>query len=433
LAVRAQSHYSFPRVPTRPPAKEAAATDRSAADRGRLARLARQAKAELRERILPFWLRLRDEQRGGFFGAATSRGRPLPSAAKGAVLHGRILWTFSAAHARWPDPVLLGRADAAFLFIADHLVDHEHGGVFWTATAEGEPADTSKHLYAQAFAIYGLAAYHAAAGAPGAKALALELFEAIERKAADAAHGGWFEAFERDWTPVPNALMQRPEAARTFNAHFHLLEALDALLAVAPDDVRLRRRTESLLALMIGPALDRRRKTFRQFFDAEWLPLDEGGSNGHDIEASWLLPAIAGRLGASAADATDAAIADVAEGVLARGVGGDGGVAAGRDVAGALDRGKLWWVQAEALVGFLEAYERSGDPRFLDAVERLWAFIQDSVVDPAVGEWRERIDPPGVGRAGPWPKAHLWKCPYHNGRACLEVSARAARLAGAHR
>ena len=250
----------------------------------------------------------------------------------------------------------------------------------------------------------------------------MDIFDVTVQRAADPERGGFLEAFSRDWAPVPNTLMGRDDAAKTFNAHFHLLEALDGLLAVAPDRA-LRAHAQSLFDRLIGPALNRADKTFLQFFDAEWRPLDAGGSNGHDIEASWLLPAIAGRIGADG-DASDG----VAQAVLARAVDADGGVVAGCDASGHHDRGKLWWVQAEAMVG-LDAFERSGDPLFLDAVERLWAFIKDVIVDPEAGEWRERIEPAGDHRAGSWRAAHLWKCPYHNGRACLEVSKRAARLA----
>ncbi len=391
--------------------------------------MSREAEAELRGRILPFWLGLRDAEGGGFHGAATSRGRPLSLAPKGAVLHARILWTLSTAYARWPDAAVADAAEAAFRFIADRIVDRRQGGVFWTVAPTGEPANADKHLYAQAFAIYGLAAYHAASGAPEAKVLAMQIADVIVRQAADPERGGFLEAFSQDWTPVPNTLMGRDDAAKTFNAHFHLLEALDGLLAIAPDSA-LRGQADGVLDRLIGPALDRSNNTFLQFFDAGWRPLDVGGSYGHDIEASWLLSSVARRSGVAAAAAADRALPGIADAVLSQAVDVDGGVVAGRDASGQPDRGKLWWVQAEALVGFLDAFERTGDTRFLDAVERLWAFIQDAVVDPIAGEWRERIDPAGGGRAGPRPMAHTWKCPYHNGRACLEVSARAARLAG---
>jgi len=390
-----------------------------------LARLAREAEHEARQRILPFWLALRDEPRGGFFGVATSRGRPLPSADKGAVLHGRILWFLSTAHQRWPEPGLKAAADAAYAFIRDRLIDPEHGGVFWTVSAEGAPADARKHLYAQAFAIYGLAAFHAAFASPEAKALAFELWSLVEARAAEAG-GGYSEAFSRDWRTAPNELMGRADAPKTFNAHFHWLEALDALFTVAPDEL-LRTRLADLLQRLMAVAFDRRRATFRQFFDASWRPLDAGLSYGHDVEASWLLPAVARRLGLGG---LEPALAGVAGAVLHRAVDAEGGVRSGRGADGGRDPSRIWWVQAEALVGFLDAYERKGEARFLAATEALWRFIQAAFFDREGGEWRERPEHATASRA-PRPKAHMWKGPYHNGRACLEVSDRAARLAGA--
>ena len=392
----------------------------------RLARLARAVEAELREHILPFWLGLQDSARGGFAGAASSRGRVLPSAPKGAVLHARILWAFSAASLRISDPALLDAARCAYRFIVERLIDPVAGGVFWTVSADGAPADTRKHLYAQAFAIYGLVAFHRASGEPGPLRLAQQLWRVVERAAADPKGPGYFEAFSPDWRIVPNELMGWPEAPKTFNAHLHLLEAYGMLWQVWPDPA-LRRRLEMLAALLTGPFLDRRRNTFRQFFDADWRSLDDGLSHGHDIEASWLIPAVADRLAPELAAAAREAVSGVAAAVLERAVEADGGLVTGFDANRGLDRGKVWWVQAEALVGFLDAFERRREMRFLSAAEGVWGFIERSMVDRTGGEWRWRVDP--VGPSQPiLPKAGLWKCPYHNGRACLEVLDRAARL-----
>ena len=101
------------------------------------------------------------------------------------MLHARILWTLSTAYARWPDAAVADAAEAAFRFIADRIVDRRQGGVFRTVAPTGEPANANKHLYAQAFAIYGLAAYHAASGAPEAKVLAMQIADVIVRQAAD--------------------------------------------------------------------------------------------------------------------------------------------------------------------------------------------------------------------------------------------------------
>jgi len=394
----------------------------------RLAALAETVETELREHILPFWIGLRDSARGGFAGAATSRGRVLPSAPKGAVLHARILWVFSAAYLRFSDPALLSAAEFAYRFIAEYLIDPVAGGVFWTASPDGAPADRRKHLYAQAFAIYGLVAFHRASGEREALDLALQVWRAIERAAVDPRGVGYFEAFSADWRIVSNELMGRTGAPKTFNTHFHLFEAYGALWGIWPDPA-LRRRLEMLTALLTGPLLDRRRNTFQQFFEADWRNLDEGFSNGHDIEASWLIPAVADRLAPELADAARAAVYGVADAVLDRAVEADGGMVNGLGPDGGLDHGKDWWVQAEALVGFLDAFERQREMRFLSAAEDVWGFIERSVIDQAGGEWRWRIAPAGVAQPV-LPKAGIWKCPYHNGRACLEVLDRATRLAG---
>ncbi len=394
----------------------------------RLAALAGMAEAELREHILPFWLGLRDAAGRGFVGAATDSGRALPSAPKGAVLHARILWAFSAAYLRFPNPALLDAAECAHRFLTEYLVDPVAGGVFWTSSADGAAADRHKHLYAQAFAIYGLVAFHRASGQSGPLHLARQLWLVVERAAADPRGMGYFESFSADWQRVPNQLMGRPGAPKTFNTHFHLLEAYGALWEVWPDPT-LRSRIEMLTALLTGPVvLDRRRNTFRQFFTEDWRNLDDGLSYGHDIEASWLIRTLSDRLAPEFAAAVSEAVSGIADAVLDRAVDADGGVLTGFLAEGGLDRSKVWWVQAEALVGFLDAFEQRREKRFLRAAEGVWKFIQQSVIDRAGGEWRWCITPAGVTQPI-MPKAHIWKCPYHNGRACLEVINRAARLA----
>ena len=183
-----------------------------------------------------------------------------------------------------------------------------------------------------------------------------------------------------------------------------------------------------LTELLTGPALDRRRNTFWQYFAEDWRNLDDGLSYGHDIEASWLIPALVDRLAPELTAAVHGAVCGIAGAVLDRAVDADGGVLTGVLATGRLDRSKVWWVQAEAFVGFLDAFERRREIRFLGAAERVWDFIQRSIVDRVGGEWRSRIAPAGV-RQPDLPKADIWKCPYHNGRACLEVIDRAARLA----
>jgi mannobiose 2-epimerase len=90
------------------------------------------------------------------------------------------------------------------------------------------------------------------------------------------------------------------------------------------------------------------------------------------------------------------------------------------------DANKEWWPQAEAVIGSINAYQISGDRRFLDAAARTWAFIEKRFVDHAGGEWFHAVTKDGVPDRQP--KISLWKCPYHNSRACYEVIDRLVRL-----
>ena len=88
-----------------------------------------------------------------------------------------------------------------------------------------------------------------------------------------------------------------------------------------------------------------------------------------------------------------------------------------------IDANREWWCQAEAVVGFWHAWERTGEAAFAEAAERVWGFIRRRVVDAEGGEWFWRVFPDGtVDRAEP--KVSAWKGPYHNVRMCLEMMRR---------
>jgi cellobiose epimerase len=374
----------------------------------RLGGLARFAEAELTQHILPFWLRLRDPSGQGFAGAADAAGRPDWTAPRGAVLHGRILWVFATSGARYGRADWLDAAGAAWRFLAERLYDQRRGGLAFS-TADGQ-----KHLYVQAFGIFGLAAYARATGETAALDLARMLYEIIEKRAGDSVYGGYFEAFDDDWQLQSNALMGFAPGQKSLNAHAHLIEAYAELYRAWPDR-GLRERIAALLGLLTGPGFDHDSGAFRHFFQANWRVVSVLRSFGHDIEGAWLLPQIAALLGRETEIRSH--LAGMAETIRRQALGADGGL-----IDGPFDRRKSWWVQAEAAVGFLDAFEQTGEAVFLDATEAVWRFIDRNLIDRASGEW---LAEPGAGRE---PKAGLWKCPYHNGRACLETVERVARL-----
>jgi mannobiose 2-epimerase len=401
-------------------------------DRPAISALAGQAEAELRQNILPFWLKnARDRERGGFYGVIENDLTVRKDAPRGLLLTARILWTFSAAHRRYHDPEYLEMAQWAYADLLQRFWDAEHGGVYWTVAADGKPLETRKQVYAQAFAIYALSEYHRISGDPVALERAIALYRALEAHAYDPAHGGYFEAFSRDWSTLPKhtrSLMATAEP-KSQNTMLHIMEAYTNLLRVWPDE-GLRRQLTELVDRMATRVLDAKTSHLHLLLAADWAPRSHEISFGHDIEFSWLLAEATEVLGDRALMArmkpVSVAIARV---TLAQAFDVDGGMYNEAGPEGLTDASKQWWPQAESTVGFLNAYQLTGEPEFLRTAQRSWDFIAKQIVDREHGEWFWGRDPRGRVMAR-MPKVSTWKCPYHNGRACMDLIERAHQLLG---
>lgn len=395
-----------------------------------LATYAQDMRAEL-ARITDFWLaHTLDERRGGFIGQMDSGGRINVEASKGSILNARILWTFSAAYRHTGEAAHLAAATRAFEYLLTHFVDNEHGGIYWLVDADGQPLNPRKQIYALAFAIYGLSEYYRATQNPRALAASQALFAWIETHSYDPQHGGYFEAFGRAGEPLADPRLSdkdRP-APKTMNTHLHVLEAYANLYRCWPD-TRLAQRLRGLLETFLTHILDAETGHLRLFFAADWAPVADLVSYGHDIEAAWLLREAAQVLGdADLLAEVTAAILRLAE-ATATALLPDGSLPHELDRAtGHLDRHREWWVSAEAMVGFLDAYELTGDPAHLHRSHQAWRFAQRHLLDHAHGEWRWGVHDDYRPMAEQ-DKVGFWKCPYHNTRACLEVLHRCQQLA----
>ncbi len=382
-----------------------------------------QAENELRNDILPFWLRhTRDRERGGFFGEISNDLVINKDAPRGALLTTRVLWTFSAAYRRYHDPDYLEMARRAYADLLARFWDEKDGGLFWSVTAAGRPLNPGKILYVQAFGIYGLSEYYRATHDPTVLEHAVALYRTVEAHCRDEAHGGYFEEFTRDWTLERNLRrsVMGSQALKSQNTHLHLMEAYTNLLRAWPDS-GLQRNLRALVEIMLTRILNPVNHHLWLFLDADWTPKSDHFSFGHDIEVTRLLPEAAEVLGdpALVARAKTAALA-TARVTLAEGLDADGGLLSEADPRGLTNTTKEWWQQAEAATGFLNAYLLSGDPRFFQASRQSWNFITTHLVDRKHGEWYRAVL--RDGRVPPHePKVSLWKCPYHNSRACMEL------------
>jgi mannobiose 2-epimerase len=383
---------------------------------------ASDVRRELLENILPFWRSRCVDASGGFIAEMANDLSIKADANKGLILNGRLLWTFSAAYRythSLEDELLAHRA---FEYLSTRFYDARSGGFFWELDPQGRFFDDKKKIYGQAFAIYALAEYYKTFAVSQSLELAQETFRHLEKHAFDKNAGGYFEVFTRDWKPCEDMRLSEKDMneVKSMNNHLHILEAYANLLQVWPDDL-LKERLTALVELFSDCILDEQQEHFQHFFDEDWRVKSDSYTYGHDIEGSWLLCEAAETLGDDGLIKETRAMAlDVARAVLREGLDADGGLFYEGCEGRVINRSKEWWPQAEAVVGFWNAWQLSGDAMFKDAAMRSWGYIQDKIVDREHGEWFWRIDENGVVDDA-LPKISAWKCPYHNARCCLEI------------
>lgn len=379
-------------------------------------------KKHLTEGIIPFWNKLTDEENGGFYGYVGEDLVADKKADKGVILNSRILWFYSAAFNLLGDKELLEKAGQAYGFLKSACYDKQRGGVYWSLTFDGKPVDTTKHTYNQAFAIYALAEYYEASGDGDSLLLAYDLFRTIEEKCRDK--DGYLEAFSIDFTPDDNndKLSENGViAGRTMNTLLHVLEAYTNLYRVDHYQM-VGDRLKEIVDLFETKIFNEARGRMEVFFDLDYNTLIDLYSYGHDIETSWLLDRAAEVLEDEEYTAKIHLMTDVLADEVKKHAYNESEHALYNECEkGVDDKQKIWWVQAEAVVGFYNAFEKHPERKdYEETAEAIFSFIMDKLVDKRCGEWYETILPdgtPDISRG----IVHAWKCPYHNGRMCIEM------------
>ena len=365
-----------------------------------------------------------DEVNGGFFGEIDARNQPLVDASKGIILNARILWFFSEVAQQLDKPIYRRCAERAYHYVVAHFFDKDYGGVYWELDANGEPINSKKQIYAQAFAIYAFCAYYQLTREQKALEYALECFSLIEKYGIDTQRQGYLEAFSRDWGPLADLRLSEKDLnfPKSQNTHLHILEAYTTLYQACPS-AQVQAALRYNIELFDNYMIDRDTHHLRMFMDLDWRDHSPGYTYGHDIEAAWLIARALDSLGDAQYRARlTPTLLRVAEVTLEQAIGVHGQVLDAYDFASkTVTPDTVWWVQAEALVGFLYAYATSGDEKYYRAAEGVWRFIQDYQIDTQGGEWLwlSKLDAP---RAQPYYKVGFWKCPYHNGRAMIEAA-----------
>lgn len=390
--------------------------------------MAEEIKTHMKECIIPFWKKLRDDVYGGYYGFMDYDLKVDKKAVKGCILNSRITWFFANAYMLLKDESLLEEARHGFAFMKEHCMDQENGGIFWSIQYDGTPEDTTKHTYNQAFSIYALSSYYDASKEEEALAMAMELFHLIEDRCTDEI--GYKEAFDREFTEIENDKLSENGviADKTMNTLLHVFEAYTELYRVSKEE-EVKKRLEWILDTIADKVYNPPLHRQEVFFDRNMNSILDLHSYGHDIETAWLIDRGTEVLGEKRyRDRMLPIILDLTSQVYRMAF--DGHSLANECEKGVVDTNRIWWVQAEAVVGFLNGYKLAPEhEEYLRGAEAVWTFIKNYVVDKRSGsEWYWDVTAKGEAVSGK-PIVEPWKCPYHNGRMCIEVIRRSSDVA----
>jgi len=372
--------------------------------------------------IIPFWQGLQDEEFGGYYGYMDIDLNLDKKADKGCILNSRILWFFSESARILGRDDLLPYAAHAYRFLQDCCSDKENGGIYWSVTYDGKPADTTKHTYNQAFAVYALSAYFEATGDKIALETAYSIFNLIEERCKDDT--GYGEAYDCAFAPIENDKLSENNiiADRTMNTMLHIFEAYSGLYR-ATKDKKVAGKMLGILDTYINKVYNPEIKRQDVFFDTGWNNLLDLTSYGHDIESSWLIEWGTGLLDSVIDEGMKTKISDIcsalAESVYYRAYRENS--VRNECLDNHEDEKRVWWVQAESVVGFWNmARKYPGQIKYKQAVESILTFIKEKLIDKRPGsEWLSEVMPDGSHTSERRAIVEEWKCPYHNGRMTL--------------
>ncbi len=372
--------------------------------------------------ILSWWSEyMIDNSNGGFYGSVSNKNIPDSEAPKGIVLNSRILYTFSAAYNFTKTKSYLDIATRAYQYILNCFMDHEHGGIYWSVNSKGIMLDGKKQIYGLAFCIYGLAEFYKINKNNQALQFATDLYRVIEKHSYDKSKKGYIEAFTREWNDTGDLRLSNKDdnERKTMNTHLHIIEAYANLYSVWRDET-LRTKIGSLLELFDTYFINKENYHLNLFFNEDWVSKSSLISYGHDIEAAWLLQRCAEIAGHGFFENHFKELSVFITDAATEGLDDDGGMWYEYNPdENYLIKEKHSWCQAEAMIGFYNAYQLTRDKKYIELSRRSWSFIKKNILDKNNGEWFWGVY--ADGSVMNKEKAGFWKCPYHSSRACIEI------------
>lgn len=409
--------------------------------------VAEEMKRHLEGELVPFWAsRCRDKTYGGYLTNFDAEGRPLGTPEKYLNTQARFVWGFSRFHRLFPDqPDLLDLARQGVDFLVHHFWDREFGGWVWKTHADGSWKDDAKIVYGQSFAIYALSEYYRSTQEERVLEYASRTFDLLQIFCADTLRGGYFENLTRDW-----CIASGPTAGgdrKTLDTHMHLMESFANLYRASGREIH-RRKLSEVLHLIRQRMIDPSYGCGGNHFDLEFQPIPaiaidrtwnaerEGTrpagpldttSFGHNVELAWLMNDALDTLQAEKKGWQET-LRRLLDHAVQFGVDREyGGIYRdGTRGGNVTNPEKEFWQHAEVLVGFLDGYLLFQDPRYWDAFQTVWNFVDRFMIRHDVGEWHTLLDrqgnpiDPNIGNP--------WKVCYHTGRSMVECLLRLQKI-----
>lgn len=374
----------------------------------------------LKKKIIPFWTKLLDHEYDGFYGSVDTQSLQIKKhAPKGLVQQARMLWSFSAMQNHIKPKDYQPYMTSAFRYLMNSLKDINHLGYYWLSDYKGKILDDRKITYGQGFVIYGLSEYYKATKNQEALNEAISLYRLIEEKAKNQDTLAYWEEFDTNWQKTECLILGDGvlNTTYTLNTTLHLLEAYMNLYDASKLEA-VRQSVISLMEFFKNHLYDEKGKTLHAYLDADLQPLGNIISYGHNIEAAWLLDEACDIIQYHDAEIKKITLSLVEQvyhdGFFCRYV-------HNHRIDENRDASIIWWVQSESMIGFYNQYQKTQDYKYLHACEKIWETVNSCLVDPREnGEWFWSCDEnskPNYDRG----EAELWKTPYHNSRAMIEL------------
>lgn len=239
-----------------------------------------KAKNWLRDDVCPLWLTEGFDFENNFFQENLSMaGKATSGSPRRVMVQARQIFSFLMAAdlgACDKNKVkdLIGKTTHAML---THY-SLPSGGFIHSVDASGKPVDTKTDLYAQAFALFGLAHAYSLEPKQEYKERAFKLVDYLNRER-KAPGGGYSE-------------MSASGISYESNPHMHLFEAAVAWMEISPEPAWTKLATE-ILDLALEKFIDPTTGLLAEYFDAGWKIRTENGrfifEPGHQYEWSWLM------------------------------------------------------------------------------------------------------------------------------------------------